>query len=357
MLVDNAPFQFELDHGDRLVHLGEDGEIFLLAGPACRVHLGVEHRAWVVGVLVHRESGQRHKVDAIALLESVHVTVAEGVAEHVGYAAVVACAGSHPERVVIAPLDVVVLVSLERVHDDVGALAAVVDVAEDVQRIDAQTLDHVADGDDEFIGLSAGDDCLHHARVVHLFVFLRRSLVEQLLDDIGEFRRERLAHLGAGVLRRHCLKHLYQTVERDVVEIVKIFLFLGDQVELLLRIIDQRAELRQFRVAHGVAVDLMDLALDIARRVLEDMAESLVLAVEVGHEMLRPFGEVENCLEVDDFRRGRLDAAEILRQQLEHAPVAFYLFRREARGCVKIVFHVDFRLRLVELASASTGSI
>ncbi len=61
----------------------------------------------------------------------------------------------HPERVVIAPLDVVVLVSLERVHDDVGALAAVVDVAEDVQRIDAQTLDHVADGDDEFIGLSA----------------------------------------------------------------------------------------------------------------------------------------------------------------------------------------------------------
>ena len=88
----------------------------------------------------------------------------------------------------------------------------------------------------------------------------------------------------------------------------------------------------------------MDLALDIARRVLEDMAECLVLAVEVGHEMLRPFGKIEDCLEVDDFGRGSLDAAEILCQQLEHAPVAFYLFRREARGYIRFVFHGVVRL-------------
>ena len=74
------------------------------------------------------------------------------------------------------------------------------------------------------------------------------------------------------------------------------------------------------------------------------MAESLVLAVEVGHEMLRPFWKIEDGLEVDDLGRGGLDAAEILRQQLEHAPVSFYLFRREARGYVRFVFHGVLRL-------------
>ena len=212
----------------------------------------------------------------------------------------------------VAPLYVVVAVVGQGVHDDVRSGTAVVDVAEDVEAVDAQALYDLADGLDEWLGLPGGDDGVEDAPVV---------IVQQLLDDVGELPGEGLADLGARVLGRHAPEHLHQLVKRDLVYVLHVGLGAVEQLELLAGIVDEGAELVDVVGAHGCLEELADLALDVARGVLEDVAECLVLAVDVGHEVLGALGEVEDRLEVYDFRRRALDGAEALRQQLQQPPV------------------------------------
>ena len=58
----------------------------------------------------------------------------------------------------IAPLDVPRVILSQRVHDLMGTRSSVVDIAQDMQLVDGQALDNVADGDDEVIGATCGDD-------------------------------------------------------------------------------------------------------------------------------------------------------------------------------------------------------
>ena len=113
------------------------------------------------------------------------------------------------------------------------------------------------------------------------------------------------------VLGRHAPEHLHQLVKRDLVYVLHVGLGAVEQLELLAGIVDEGAELVDVVGAHGCLEELADLALDVARGVLEDVAECLVLAL----------GEVEDRLEVYDFRRRALDGAEALRQQLQQPPV------------------------------------
>ena len=221
----------------------------------------------------------------------------------------------------VAPLYVVVAVVGQGVHDDVRSGTAVVDVAEDVEAVDAQALYDLADGLDEWLGLAGGDDGVEDAPVVIVLVLARGGLVQQLLDDVGELPGEGLADLGARVLGRHAPEHLHQLVKRDLVYVLHVGLGAVEQLELLAGIVDEGAELVDVVGAHGCLEELADLALDVARGVLEDVAECLVLAVDIGHEVLGALGEVEDRLEVYDFRRRALDGAEALRQQLQQPPV------------------------------------
>ena len=75
-----------------------------------------------------------------------------------------------------------------------------------------------------------------------------------------------------------------------------------DQLQLLVGIIDECAQLALFRFAQRVAEEVVYLTSDVARCVLEHMTECLVLAMNVGKKMLGAFGQVENGLKVDDLR-------------------------------------------------------
>ena len=116
------------------------------------------------------------------------------------------------------------MVGEQTVHNLGRAAAAVEDVAEDVQLVDAQALYQVADGADEFISPSGGHDGLDDAVEVGLFVIVLRRLMQQLLYDIGKFLRERLAHLGTGVLRRRSFADPYQAVQCDLVPVLHVLL-------------------------------------------------------------------------------------------------------------------------------------
>ena len=78
------------------------------------------------------------------------------------------------------------MVLAQGVHDLMGTWASVVDVAQDVQLVDGQTLDDVADGHDEVVGTTCRNDGVDDDADVGGFVAVAQTLVKQLLDDVGE---------------------------------------------------------------------------------------------------------------------------------------------------------------------------
>lgn len=201
------------------------------------------------------------------------------------------------------PRDVPV-VAVEEIHDAVGTRTTVVDVAEDMELVDSETLDDIGDRHDEVVGTPCRDDGVDdHVHVVG-FVLVLRALMKELLDDIREVLRQRLAYLRTCVFARDVAAYGYEVMERDVVPVVDVGLRGLDKLKFLLRIIDERAELALLRVAQCVAEELIDLSLDVSRCVLEDMLEGLIFSVKVGNEMLRGLREVEDGGEVDDLRTG-----------------------------------------------------
>ncbi len=120
----------ELYHRYRLVHERGQTVRLLAYSVASRVGLRTELLAGVVGIMLHGERGEGHEVYAVSLFERGKVGIAQRQAYHVAYAGVVAGMRAHPQYVVVAPLYVPVVIRAQRVHDDVRAGSAVVDVAE-----------------------------------------------------------------------------------------------------------------------------------------------------------------------------------------------------------------------------------
>ena len=325
----HGTFELELDYGDGLVHLSHQAEGLFGVLRLLGIHFGGELRAGIVGVGLHCHRGEGEEVDPVAVLKGREVGVAERDAHDVGYAAVVAGGRAHPEHVVVAPLDVPVAVVTEGVHDQVCTRTAVIDVAEDMELVDAQLLDHVAHGYNEGVGLTGGDDGLDDAVEVGLLVILAALLVEQLLYNIGELLGECLADFRAGVFRRYALTHLDELMEGDVVEILHVLLGGAYDLHLLFGIVDEGAELADLVLAHGSPVDVGHFTLDVARRVLEYVAEGFVLAVEVGHEMLRPLGEVEDGFKIYDLGACRAYVGKRLGEEFEDSAVVFGLLCRD----------------------------
>ena len=58
----------------------------------------------------------------------------------------------------VTPLDVDIVVGQELVHDELGTRTSVEDVPDDMQAVNGQTLDRLADCDDEVVGLPRIDD-------------------------------------------------------------------------------------------------------------------------------------------------------------------------------------------------------
>ena len=304
MALDDLRLGLELQYGDGLVHLRCQTAGLLVDILCTAREFRHELRAGIVGVGLHGERGQWNEVDSVAILQGGEVGIAQREADDVADAGVIAGRGSHPENVVVAPDHVPVVIVGEQVHDEVGAGTAVEDVAEDMQLVDDETLDHVGQGDDEVVGAPRGDDGADDLVHVAGLVGVLRALVEKFLDDVTEVFGQRLAHLRAGVLARHVAADSHQAVERDVVPVVDVGLRSLHQFKLLLGIVDQRAEFPLLALAEAVAEKVVHLALDVTRGILQHVLESFVFSVDVGKEVLGAFRQVQYGLQVDDLGAG-----------------------------------------------------
>ena len=76
------------------------------------------------------------------------------------------------------------MVLSQGVHNLVGSRTAVVDVAENMQLVDGQTLYDVTDSRDEIVSATGGYNRIDNDADVGGFVAVAETLVEQFLDDV-----------------------------------------------------------------------------------------------------------------------------------------------------------------------------
>ena len=144
------------------------------------------------------------------------------------------------------------------------------------------------------LGAVGGDDRRDDAVVVRLFILHFLLLVQKLFDDVGVVFGERSSHLGAGVLGRDAAVDAHQAVDGRLIPVVELLFRRLDEGELLFGIVDERRKRLLLFGGEGVFEFFVDLLADGARAVLQDMQEGFVLAVDIGDEMLRPLGKVQN---------------------------------------------------------------
>ena len=319
---DDLPLQLEQDDRHRLVHLGDQLRIVVrrVADVARQ-----KARAGIVGVRLHGKREQRRKRDAVAVLERVDVAVLQGIDDRRRDHRAAARRGAHPQHIVVAPLHVDVVIVQKPVQDDVRAGSAVEDVADDVQAVDDEPLDEVRKRDDQGIRLLGLDDRADQLVVVaHLILGLDR--VQQLVDDVFEALRQRLAHLRARVLGCGQPRDLDEPAQGDLVPLRRADARLVQLIELFLRIIDQRSERVALRLGNAVFKQRVHLDAHDAGRVFQHVQKRLVFAVDVADEVFRPLGQAQDRLQIDDLRGDLRDRRVFARKQFQVLHVRRLLF-------------------------------
>ena len=183
------------------------------------------------------------------------------------------------------------MVGEQAVHNLGSAAATVEDIAHQVQVVDSQALDERGKRLDKVVGAGGLQDGLHDALVIaHAIVVLVRVRVQQLVDDIGVIAWDGLTHLGARIAARKRAGNYDKLVEHCLVPGGGILVLAADQLDLLARVVDERAQLTLFVKGERFAKDLVDMLAHDARAVVEDVHKGFVLAVHVAHKMFGALG-------------------------------------------------------------------
>ena len=107
-----------------------------------------------------------------------------------------------------------------------------------MQLVDGQPLYDVADGDDEIVGTSCGDNRLDNHVDIGSLVGIVGSLMQEFLDDVAEILGERFPYLRARVLARYVAADTHQLVDGDMIPVVDVFLLGFDNLQFLFGIVD-----------------------------------------------------------------------------------------------------------------------
>ena len=186
----------------------------------------------------------------------------------------------------------------EQVYNLMGTGSAVVNVAKDVQLVDGKALNDVRNSGDEVVGAAGRDNGINNNVDISCLVCVLGSLVQELLYNVGKVGRKRFSHLRAGVLARYISANGYEMMQRNVIPVGDIGLGCFHKFQLLLGVIDERAELAFLGFAQRGAEKLINFSLDISRSVLQNVLKSFVFTVYIGNEMLGGLGQIKDGLQV-----------------------------------------------------------
>ena len=130
------------------------------------------------------------------------------------------------------------MVIAKDVHDVMRPVSSIKDVTQNMERIDGQSLDQLAEGDDEIVCPTGADDGVDNHFDVCLSVRKHGVVVQQFLNDIRELLRQCFPNLGTGILGRNILTQGNQLVQCSEIPTFNIRFNRFHQVELLFRIVN-----------------------------------------------------------------------------------------------------------------------
>ena len=310
--------QLEEDDGNGLVHPG--GQQLVLFGIVFCVSIGeLDLKAAGITVLVDfvGKNGQWPQGNAIAGFDYIQIVVADGIGKHRGDQSPGAGGGTHPQNIVVTPLNVHAMAVHQAVHNDVSPGAPVENIADDVQMVAGQRLDDMAQCLDHIGCLADFNDGADDVFVLILLGAVLISQVDQLIDDLPVALGHMGAHQISGMLDAHIPANLHQQMDGIVVPGVQVFLFIGDQCQLGGRVVDQCCQLILFFLGEPILKGFIQLVADFAGTGVEDMQKCFMLTVDIRHEMLRTLGQIQNGLQLDDLCTGRLDGGIPQRKKLQ----------------------------------------
>ena len=134
--VNHLSFKFELDDGNSLVHLGNQFHMFLFHRLVLSC-LWFKEAARIFTIHLHRKSSQREKIDSVSIFQSGEIAVSEAHPQYICDTSFAARRGSHPDKVMVAPLNVKVVIVAQQVHYYMCSRTSVVYVSNYVQVVNS----------------------------------------------------------------------------------------------------------------------------------------------------------------------------------------------------------------------------
>ena len=299
------------------MHLRDEAGRLLVHTIVREFRLREEERAGVVAIAVHRKGGQRQEVDAIAILQDVKIVVAQTVAKDVGNAGKLSGGCTHPDNIMVSPGKVHIMVPAKVLHDQMRAVAPVIDVAEDMQLIDNHALRQPGKCDNKGVSLLNINNGIQNLLIIALFVIGVIFGVDQFADNVSEIVGQGFLHLGTSVFGGCQTADLHHTAEGIMVPLTGVQALGPDVLQLAFRIINQRGKHIFLLIRKGVSEGLLNFPPDRSRSVAQNMRKGFVFAVNITDEMLRSFGEVEDGTQIDNLGAGRLDIGIGLRKKVQ----------------------------------------
>ena len=141
----------------------------------------------------------------------------------------------------ITPLDIKIVVVAEVIHDMSCPRSAIEDITHNMQAIDYEVVNEMADGFQKILCLTRFDDGLDDGVVIHLSVGLCFRFMEELFDDVCKLFREQRAHFRAGVFYGYCTRYFGNLHEPRFINLICIGMRFMAILQSLFRIVNHGA--------------------------------------------------------------------------------------------------------------------
>ena len=233
-------FNLELAYGYCLVHSCHKLLVHRIVF-VCFYCLRPECCTRVIGINLLCHGCQRSQVNSVSHLHHVKVVVFDVYSQHIGNACPASRCRTHPENVVIAPLEINIVIVHEIIHNLVGSSTSVPNVSYYMESVNSQTADNICHLNDEILSFSALNQGVNNLHIVFTHVVLRIGM-EQFIDDVCILLGKSLADLGLGVLVGYGSQNLSELNDCSLAPLFEIILALLAAGQLCLCIIYQSSQ-------------------------------------------------------------------------------------------------------------------
>ena len=129
--------------------------------------------------------------------------------------------------------------------------------------------------------------------------------MEQFIDDEAEDLRHGFTHFRTGILGRQQLGQADQLVQGLAGPLIVQLPFAAHEVQFFFWIINEGQEIILLFLRHRMVKEHFYFFPDNAGAIIQNMIKGIIFPVKVTHEMFRPLRQVNDSLQVNDFRKRR----------------------------------------------------